>query len=155
MTVVDVATRLKQLDIILPKVQPPVGTYVPVVVSGNLIHVAGQVCVWNGEYRYIGRVGEELTVIDGRSAARLCGLNILSQLQAALGSLDTVKRCIRLNVYVRSSLDFTEQPEVADGASNLLVEVFGNPGTHTRSAVGVLQLPRGVAVEVDATFAIA
>jgi enamine deaminase RidA (YjgF/YER057c/UK114 family) len=94
-------------------------------------------------------------VEDGQKAARLCGHNIVAQLQAALGDLDRVKRCVKLNVFVNSAPTFTEQPKVANGVSDFIVEVFGDVGKHARSAVGVAQLPLGVAVEVDATFEIA
>jgi enamine deaminase RidA (YjgF/YER057c/UK114 family) len=127
----------------------------PVVISGHQVFVAGQVCVWNGEFRHIGRLGWEISIEEGQVAARLCGLNIIAQLQAALGDLDRLRRCIRLNVFVNSAADFTDQPKIANGASDLMVELFGDAGKHTRSAVGVAQLPFGVSVEIDAVFEIA
>ena len=150
-----IAARLAELKIELPKAAAPVANYVPVVVTGNQAFVSGQVTVWNGEFQYKGQMGKDFQVEDGQKAARLCGLNIVAQLQAALGDLDRVKRCVKLNVFVNSAPGFTDQPKVANGASDFMVEVFGDAGKHARSAVGVAQLPLGVAVEVDATFEIA
>ena len=148
-----VAARLQALGIELPKVAPPVANYVPAVMTGAQIHIAGQVSVWNGEFRHIGRLGAEIAVPEGQEAARLAGLNIIAQLQAALGDLDRIERCIKLNVFVRSSAGFSEQPKVANGVSDLMVEVFDAAGRHARSAVGVSELPFGVCVESDALFA--
>lgn len=147
-----IAARLADLDIELPKVQPPVANYLPAVLTGNQVYIAGQVCVWNGEFRYLGQLGNEVSVEDGQRAARLCGMNIVAQLQAALGDLDRASRCIKLNVFVNSAPAFTDQPKVANGASDLMVEIFGEAGKHARSAVGVAQLPFGVCVEIDALF---
>jgi enamine deaminase RidA (YjgF/YER057c/UK114 family) len=150
-----IAARLAELKIELPKAAAPVANYVPVVLTGNQAFVSGQVTVWNGEFQFKGQLGKEFQVEDGQKAARLCGHNIVAQLQAALGDLDRVKRCVKLNVFVNSAPGFTDQPKVANGVSDFMVEVFGDAGKHARSAVGVAQLPLGVAVEVDATFEIA
>lgn len=150
-----VAARLAELKIELPKAAAPVANYVPVVVSGNHAYLSGQVTVWNGDFQFKGQLGKEFQVEDGQKAARLCGLNILAQLQAALGDLDRVRRCVKLNVFVNSTPTFTDQPKVANGVSDLMAEVFSDAGKHARSAVGVAQLPLGVAVEVDAVFEIA
>ncbi len=150
-----VAARLAELKIELPKAAAPVANYVPVVVTGNHAYLSGQVTVWNGEFQFKGQLGKEFQIEDGQKAARLCGLNILAQLQAALGDLDRVRRCVKLNVFVNSTPTFTDQPKVANGVSDLMAEVFGDSGKHARSAVGVAQLPLGVAVEVDAVFEIA
>lgn len=150
-----VAARLAELKIELPKAAAPVANYVPVVVTGNHAYLSGQVTVWNGEFQFKGQLGKELQIEDGQKAARLCGLNILAQLQAALGDLDRVRRCVKLNVFVNSTPTFTDQPKVANGVSDLMAEVFGDAGKHARSAVGVAQLPLGVSVEVDAVFEIA
>jgi enamine deaminase RidA (YjgF/YER057c/UK114 family) len=150
-----VAARLAERKIELPKAAAPVANYVPVVITGNQAFVSGQVTIWNGELKYVGQLGKEFQVEDGQKAARLCGHNVVAQLQAALGDLDRVKRCVKLNVFVNSAPTFTEQPKVANGVSDFIVEVFGDAGKHARSAVGVAQLPLGVAVEVDATFEIA
>jgi enamine deaminase RidA (YjgF/YER057c/UK114 family) len=147
-----IEARLTELNIKLPEALVPVANYVPFTTSGNQVFTAGQVCRWDGEYRYVGRLGEEISVEDGYQAARMCGLNIIAQVKAALGDLDRVKRCVRLNVFVRSGAQFTEQPKVANGASDVMVEVFGDAGRHVRSAVGVAQLPFGVSVEIDAIF---
>lgn len=140
----------------LPKAAAPVANYVPVVQVGNLAFTAGQVTVWNGEFKFVGKLGKEYTVEQGQQAARLCGLNVIAQLKAALGGdLDRVKRCVRLGVFVNSTAEFTDQPKVANGVSDLMVEVFGDAGKHARSAVGVNVLPLNLAVEVDAVFEIA
>ena len=138
----------------LPKAAAPVANYVPVVIAGNLAFVSGQVTVWNGEFKFLGQLGKEYDVAEGQQAARLCGLNLIAQLKAALGGdLDRVKRCVKLGVFVNSAEGFTDQPKVANGVSDLIVEVFGDAGKHARSAVGST-LPLNVAVEVDAVFEI-
>ncbi|MEA2781669.1 MAG: hypothetical protein QOK29_3213 [Rhodospirillaceae bacterium] len=147
---------LSEKKIELPKAAAPVANYVPVVIAGNLAFVSGQVTVWNGEFKFIGKLGKEFTVEQGQQAARLCGLNIIAQLQAALGGdLDRVKRCVKLGVFVNSTADFTDQPKVANGVSDLMVELFGDAGRHARFAVGTNVLPLNVAVEVDAVFEVA
>lgn len=146
---------LAEKKIELPRAAAPVANYVPVVRAGNLAFVSGQVTVWNGEFRFIGKLGKEFAIEQGQQAARICGLNILAQLKAALdGDLDRVKRCVRLGVFVNSVDDFTDQPKVANGVSDLMVEVFGDAGKHARAAVGVNVLPLNVAVEVEAVFEI-
>ncbi|MFP5396145.1 MAG: RidA family protein [Alphaproteobacteria bacterium] len=145
--------RLAELGITLPEPVAPVASYVPVVVAGGLAHVAGQVSIIGGE-RLNGRLGEDLTLEQGIEGARACGLMILAQLKAALGSLDRVERIVKLGAFVNSTPDFIDQPKVANGASELMVEVFGEAGKHARSAVGVPSLPLGVAVEVDAIVAV-
>ena len=147
-----IEARLAGLKIELPKAAIPVANYVPVVTVGNLAFVSGQVTIWNGEFRYKGRLGQEFKIEDGQAAARLCALNVVAQLKNALGDLDRVKRCAKLTVFVNSANDFTDQPKVANGASDLMVEVFGDAGKHTRSAVGVNVLPLNVAVEVEGIF---
>ena len=149
-----VEIRLQELKIELPKAAAPVANYVPVVVSGNLVSVSGQVTGFNGEIKYQGKLGREFTIEDGQKAARICGLNIIAQLKAALSDLDRIKKCVKLNVFVNSMPDFADQPKVANGVSDLMVEVFGEIGKHTRSAVGVANLPLNVAVEVDGLFEI-
>src|SRR5262249_2129773 len=147
---------LVEKKIELPKAASPVANYVPVAIAGNLAFIAGQVTVWNGEFKYLGKLGQDFDVAAGQQAARICGLNILAQLRAALdGDLDRVRRCVKLNVFVNSLADFTDQPKVANGVSDLMVEVFGDAGKHARAAVGVNVLPLNVAVEVDAVFEVA
>lgn len=147
---------LAEKKIELPQAAAPVANYVPVAIAGNLAFVSGQVTVWNGEFRFKGRLGGEYTIEEGQQAARLCALNVVAQLRNALGGdLDRVKRCIKLGVFVNSVDGFSDQPKVANGASDLMVEVFGDAGKHTRAAVGVNVLPLNVACEVDAVFEIA
>ncbi len=147
-----IAARLKGLNVELPRPRSPAANYVPTVLSGNQLYVAGQVCAWGDELGYVSQLGTEISTADGQKAARICALNILAQSQAALGDLDRVRRCIKLNVFVRTAPTFTDHSQVADGASDLVVEVFEEAGRHARSTIGVVQLPRGACVEVDATF---
>lgn len=148
-----IETRLAELGITLPEPAAPVAAYVPVVIAGGLAYVSGQVSMVDGQ-RLKGRLGEDMTLEQGVDGARACGLMILAQLKAALGSLDRVEQIVKLGVFVNSHGDFTDQPKVANGASELMVEVFGDAGKHARSAVGVPSLPLGVAVEVDAIVAV-
>lgn len=151
-----IETHLAGLNIELPRAPAPGANYVPYVVSGALVFVAGQVTVWNGEIRYVGRLGRDFTLAEGQQAARLCGLNLIAQVKAACeGDLDRVVRCVKLTGFVNSTPDFTDQPKVMNGASDLMTEVFGESGRHARAAIGVNTLPLGVAVEVDGIFAIA
>lgn len=145
--------RLQQLAITLPESVPPAANYVPWVRSGNLVFIAGQIPVADGKDLHSGKVGAGVTVEQAHAAARLCGINILSQMQAALnGDLDRVVRCVRLTGFVNAVPEFTDHPRVVNGASDLMVEVFGDAGRHARAAVGAGSLPRGVCVEVDAIF---
>ncbi|HLY44398.1 MAG TPA: RidA family protein [Stellaceae bacterium] len=151
-----IAARLKELGIELPRPAAPVANYVPFAIAGPLVFIAGQICQWQGEVRFVGRLGAEIGIAEGRDAARLCGLNILAHLSVACGGdLDRVRRCLRLGGFVNCTPDFTDMPQVVNGASDLMVEVFGDIGRHARAAVGVTSLPAGVAVEVEATFEIA
>ncbi len=145
--------RLAELGIELPAAAAPVAAYVPVVVAGNLAHVSGQLPFVDGQL-VKGRLGEDVSLEQGTAAARACGLMILAQLQAALGSLDRVERIVKLGAFINSAPTFTDQPKVANGASELMAEVFGEAGKHARSAVGVPVLPLGAAVEVDAIVAL-
>ena len=145
--------RLTQLGIQLPKAAAPVASYVPVVTVGQMAYVSGQLPFIDGEL-VTGRLGEDVDLELGMRAARACGLMILAQLKAALGSLDKVERIVKLGGFVNSAGHFTDQPKVVNGASDLMVDVFGEAGKHARSAVGVPVLPLGAAVEVDAVVAI-
>ena len=148
-----ISARLAELGIELPQAAAPVAAYVPVVVAGGLAHVSGQLPFVDGKL-VIGRLGEDVALEQGAAAARACGLMILAQLEAALGSLDRVERVVKLGAFVSSSGTYTDQPKVANGASELMAEVFGEAGKHARSAVGVPVLPLGAAVEVDAIVAL-
>ncbi|WP_347266688.1 RidA family protein [Paracoccus sp. (in: a-proteobacteria)] len=141
-----IETRLAELGITLPDAPAPAANYVPYVISGNLLFVSGQISALKG------RLGADLGVDQGAEAARGCGLALMAQARAALGSLDRVTRVVKLGGFVNSTGDFTDQPEVINGCSNLMVEVFGDKGRHARAAVSVPALPRGVAVEIEAVF---
>jgi len=147
-----VKARLTELGIDLPEVAAPAGNYLPTVQAGNLLHVSGQLPLRDGEVAYCGRLGDGLAVDDGIAAARLCALNIVAQAKAALGDLDRVRRVVKLTGYVASAPDFTEQPTVINGASDLMADVFGAAGRHARAAVGVAALPLGAAVEIEAVL---
>lgn len=148
-----IEARLAELGITLPQAAAPVASYVPVVIHGGFAHVSGQLPFIDGAL-VTGRLGEDVTPERGQEAARACGLMILAQLAAALGSLDRAVRVVKLNAFVNSTADFTGQPKVVNGASELMLEVFGEAGKHARSAVGVPTLPLGAAVEVDAVVAV-
>ena len=151
-----VEARLQELGITLPEAAAPVANYVANVVTGNLCFVSGQVTLQDGEIKHVGKLGAEISVEEGYQAARLCAVNIVAQLKAACGGdLDRVKRVVKLIGFVNSTPDFTDQPKVINGASDLMVEVFGEAGKHARSAVSAGSLPLGVAVEVEATVEIA
>ena len=148
-----IEARLRELGIELPQPAAPVANYVPFTIFGNIVFVAGQICQWNGERRYIGKLGAGVSIADGQQAARLCALNILAHLRvAAGGDLDRIRRGLRLGGFVNCTPDFTDMPQIVNGASDLMVEVFGDAGKHARAAVGNNSLPGGVAVEVEATF---
>ena len=144
--------RLKDLNITLPAPPAPVASYVPFTVSGKLVHIAGQLPLADGALTCSGHLGGDVSVENGHAAARLCAINVVAQVKAACGDLDRVARCLKLNVFIAATPDFTRQPEVANGASDLVGDIFGEAGRHARSSVGVASLPRGAAVEVDAVF---
>ena len=146
--------RLAELGIALPQPAAPVASYVPAVEQGGLLHISGQISFAEDGSLIKGRLGEDMGVDDGIAAARRCGVMLVAQMKAALGSLDRVERIVKLGVFVNSDPAFVDQPKVANGASELMQEVFGEAGRHARSAVGVAVLPLGVAVEVDAIVAV-
>lgn len=148
-----IESRLAELGLTLPEPAAPVAAYVPVVVAGGLANVSGQLPFVEGKL-VTGRLGENVDLESGVEAAQACAVMILAQLKAALGSLDRVERVVKLGAFVNSTGDFTDQPKVANGASELMVAVFGEAGKHARSAVGVPVLPLGAAVEVDAIVAV-
>jgi enamine deaminase RidA (YjgF/YER057c/UK114 family) len=145
--------RLKELGIELPPPATPAANYVPTVRTGNLVYVAGQVPMVDGRFLYQGKVGRDFTVEEAQACARLVAINIIAQLKAACeGDLDRVRRAVKLNGFVNCVPDFGEQPHVINGASELMIQVFGELGRHARSAVGTPGLPFGVAVEIDGVF---
>ncbi len=133
----------------------PAANYVPYTVAGNMVFVSGTLPMKDGKPQDIGKVGKDFTVEQAQATAKLCGINILAHVKAACGgNLDRVKKCVRMGIFVNSAPGFTDQPKVANGVSDMMVEIFGDAGKHARFAVGVSELPFGVAVEVDATFEI-
>lgn len=141
--------KIAELGLELPEVVKPLAAYVPTVRTGNLVYTSGQVPVVKGEVQFTGKVGAEVSVEDGQAAARTCALNALAALKAEVGDLSKIKRIVKAVVFVASAPDFTGQPQVANGASELLGEIFGEAGKHARSAVGVAALPLNVPVEVE------
>ena len=146
--------RLADLKIVLPHAAAPAANYVPTVLHGGLLHISGQIPFDTEGQLIRGRIGDTMTMKEGEAAARRCAVGLLAQMQTALGSLDKVLRVVKLGVFVNSTAEFTDHPKVANGASDLMVAVFGDAGRHARSAVGVAALPLGVAVEVDAIVAV-
>ncbi|MBD3802173.1 MAG: RidA family protein [Thioclava sp.] len=146
-----IEARLAELGISLPDAPMPAANYVPFVRSGNQLFVSGQIS--NGpEGLILGKLGDSMDVAEGAMAARFCGLALIAQAKAALGDLDKVKRVVKLVGFVNSTADFTDQPKVVNGCSDLMVEVFGEAGRHARSAVSAASLPLGVSVEIEAIF---
>lgn len=150
-----IEARLAQLGLTLPPAPNPVANYVPYAVAGNLLFISGQISKAADGTIVTGLLGRDVTVEAGQAAARLCALNILAQAKAALGDLDRVAQVMRLTGFVAATADFADHPKVINGASDLMVEVLGDKGRHTRAAVGVASLPMASAVEIDAIIAIA
>jgi enamine deaminase RidA (YjgF/YER057c/UK114 family) len=147
--------RLAELGITLPTPASPIANYVPFVVTGSLLVVSGQLCLSNdGKLVAKGQLGSGVSIDDGQKAARACVVNLLAQARAALGSLDKVKRVVRLGGFINSAPGFTDGPKVMNGASDLMVEVFGDKGRHARTTVGVSALPLDAAIEVEGQFEI-
>ena len=149
-----IEARLAELGITLPAPVAPIANYVPFVRSGNLLHISGQVSL-GPDGGITGVVGAEIDLATAQRAARLCGVNLVAQIKAAAGDLDTVTRIVKLGGFVQAGPDFFDIPAVVNGCSDLMVEVFGEAGRHARSAVGVYRLPRNFAVEVDAVVELA
>lgn len=150
----DITKNLAALGLTLPAAAAPAANYVPYVISGGHIYVAGQIPFLNGERMHIGKLGYDYTVEQGIEAAKACALNILAQVNAAIeGDWGRVERCVKLGAFVNCTPDFTDHPKVVNGASDLIVAVLGEAGKHARFAVGASSLPLGVAVEIDAVFA--
>ena len=150
-----VEMKLQAMGIVLPEAVMPAANYVPFTVSGKHVFVSGQLPMKDGKPQDIGKVGSDFSIEQAQGTARQCGANILAHLKVACGgNLDRVKKVLRLGVFVNSSAGFTDQPKVANGVSDMMVQIFGEAGKHARFAVGVSELPFGVAVEVDGTFEI-
>lgn len=145
--------RLERLGLTLPIAAAPIAAYVPCVEAGGLLHISGQLPFKDGQVM-VGRLGEDRDLAFGTEAARACALMILAQIKREIGSLDRVARIVKLGVFINSDPRFTDQPKVANGASELMVELFGEAGKHARAAVGVPTLPLGAAVEIDAIVAL-
>jgi enamine deaminase RidA (YjgF/YER057c/UK114 family) len=147
---------IAELGLMIPEPTIPVANFVPYVVADNLVYISGQIPLQEGRASFVGKLGREFNVEEGQKAARCCALYVLAHIRHACGGdLGRVVRCIRLGGFINSEPDFTDQPRVMNGASDLIVSAFGERGRHARTAVGVSSLPFGVAVEVDAIFEIA
>lgn len=151
----DIERALADKGVTLPTPAAPAGSYVPVVKSGNLLYVAGQLPIGPDGLQYVGRLGENISIEDAQVAARMCALNILAQVKAATGSLDAIVRVVKLGGFVNSTADFGDHPKVINGASDFLVDLLGDKGRHARAAVGVANLPFGASVEIEAVIEVA
>jgi len=146
---------IARLGLTIPEPGTPVANFVPHVMTGKLVYVSGQIPIRDGKVCFVGKLGKDFDIERGQEAARYCALQVLGVIrQACGGNLDKVVRCVRLGGFINSTPEFADQPQVMNGASDLMVAVFGERGRHARAAVGVNSLPRGVAVEVDAIFEI-
>ncbi|MEO8722239.1 MAG: RidA family protein [Sphingobium sp.] len=148
-----IETRLAELGLTLPQPAAPVASYVPAVEAGGLLHISGQLPFLDGQLM-TGRLGDDRDLDYGQKAAQMCAVMLVAQMKAALGSLDRVVRIVKLGAFISSSANFTDQPKVANGASDLMVALFGDAGKHARSAVGVPVLPLNAVVEIDAIVAV-
>ena len=145
--------KIQELEIKLPEAKPPVGSYIATKIVGNLLFISGQISIAENGELIKGKIGKELSTEQGYDAAKRCGLSIVAQAKVACnGDLSKIKSCVKLTGFVNSTEDFTEQPKVINGASDLIVAIFGDAGMHTRAAVSTNSLPLGVSVEVDAIF---
>lgn len=150
-----IETRLAELNLVLPEPVAPVANYAPFVIAGNLVFISGQVSI-GPDGLIAGKVGADLSIDDGVQAAHACGVNLIAQLKAACdGDLDRTRRVVKLGGFVNCNPDFVDQPKVVNGASDLMVAVFGDEGRHARAAVGAPALPMNAAVEIDGVFEIA
>jgi enamine deaminase RidA (YjgF/YER057c/UK114 family) len=141
--------KIRELGYQLPDPPKPLAVYIPATVCDNLVYTAGQIAILNGELKFKGKVGKDLSLEDGIEAAQLCALNCLSVIKGEIGNLDLIERIVKVTVFVSSAEGFTDQPKVANGASELFGKIFGESGKHVRSAVGVSELPIGSAVEIE------
>ena len=150
-----IENKLTTLQLELPTVSTPLANYVPCTISGSLLFVSGQLPYEKGAVKVAGQLGAAVSEEEGIEAARHCMLNILAQAKAALGSLEKIKRCLKITGFVNATPEFTAHPKIINGASNLIVSVLGDAGKHARAAVGVSSLPLGAAVEIEAIFEVA
>ena len=141
--------KIKELGYTLPETAKPLAAYIPAIKAGEFVYTSGQVPIISGELKYKGKIGSDLTLDDGQKAAIICALNGLSAIKGVVGDLNKIEQIIKVTVFVNSANGFTDQPKVANGASEFLGSVFGNAGIHTRSAVGVSELPINSAVEIE------
>jgi enamine deaminase RidA (YjgF/YER057c/UK114 family) len=141
--------KIKELGYNLPEAPKPLASYVPAIKSGNIVYTAGQLPLINGALEFAGKLGKDVNDADGKKCAEYSCLNCLSVIKGVAGSLDKVKQILKVTVFVNSTEEYTNQPEIANGASDLLVKIFGEKGKHARSAVGVAQLPKNAPVEIE------
>ena len=146
--------RLSDHKINLPEPPLPIANYIPAIVSGKLLFISGQLCLDGGLLKpeHVGKIGRDVSIENGVDAARLCAVNLLAQAKAAIGNLERIKRCVRLGGYINASEGFVGLPLIMNGASDLIVAILGDVGKHTRTTIGVAELPMGAAVEVEAIF---
>jgi enamine deaminase RidA (YjgF/YER057c/UK114 family) len=144
-----IEARLKELQITVPEAPKPLASYVPAVQTGDFVFTSGQLPMLDGVLQFPGRLGDGVSVEEGRQAARISVINCLSAVKSVLGNLDSIEKIVKVTVFISCDSGFTEQPEVANGASDLLLEIFGEAGKHSRSAVGVSALPRNASVEIE------
>jgi len=143
--------KVKQMGITIPEAAKPLAAYIPALQIGSLVMTSGQVPIAEGKIKFSGKIGKDLSEEQGREAAKLCAINCLSAIKSIIGNLDRIKRVVKLTVFVNSADGFTAQPKIANGASEFIVEIFGDTGKHVRSAVGISELPLNSAVEVEMT----
>ena len=150
-----IENRLKELNIKIDKIPAPAANYLPYIKSGNQIFISGQLPVKNGEIAFKGKVGNEVTIEEAREEAKICAINIIANLKEACdGDLNKVKKCVKLGIFINAIDDFAQHPQIGNGASDLMVDIFAEKGKHSRFAVGVSSLPFNVPVEIDAIFEI-
>lgn len=141
--------KIKELGFVLPEAPKPLAAYVPALKAGDLVFTAGQIPIAEGKLKYTGKLGKELSEEQGQNASVICALNCLSAIKGVIGDLEKIEQVVKLTVFVNSSEGFTNQPAVANGASEFIEKVFGKKGSHARSAVGVSELPKNAAVEIE------
>lgn len=141
--------RLAELQITIPEAPKPLAAYVPAVKVGSIVHTSGQLPIQSGTIAFTGKAGAEVSTADAKEAARLCAINCISAVLSVVPDIEQIQQIVKLTVFVNSASGFTDQPEVANGASQLLMDIFGDAGKHARSAVGVAELPRNAAVEAE------